>query len=82
MISGCGSFNSDMDICVVIDRNEMTRYGDDREETCHALARIKGAIESIDVVDRVFLIRAVVPILQVRLQGTHSGKNLPNLVPH
>ena len=50
----------------VINQDEIDHNGDAHQETCHALAKIKHTIQNIDFVYRVFLIKAVVPILQMR----------------
>ena len=70
-----------MDICAVISQDEINHNGDAHQETCDTLARIKREILNINFVKRVLLIKAVIPILQVQLQGANSGMNLFNLLP-
>lgn len=75
--NGCGSYNSDMDVCAIIpeidwDDNVKKIPGD--KTILKALYKIKSDLRRhIRNVKKCFVIRAVVPILQIEFYGSHAG---------
>lgn len=73
-MNGCGSFNSDMDLCAMIDPSELI-CDTQRNQALRALNNIKSVIgKNIPYIKHMIRIKAVVPILQITFKGPYNGK--------
>uniref|UniRef100_A0A914P3T3 Polymerase nucleotidyl transferase domain-containing protein n=1 Tax=Panagrolaimus davidi TaxID=227884 RepID=A0A914P3T3_9BILA len=71
-MNGCGAYNSDIDICVVVKEDELNQVLDGRARIVNALQSLKRVIQRVPITNRTILIRAVVPILQVSFKGDYE----------
>uniref|UniRef100_A0A914ZBX7 PAP-associated domain-containing protein n=1 Tax=Panagrolaimus superbus TaxID=310955 RepID=A0A914ZBX7_9BILA len=71
-MNGCGAFNSDMDICVVIREEELNPMLEGKSRAVNALQRLKKIFLRLPMTKRTILIKAVVPILQITFKGSHN----------
>uniref|UniRef100_A0A7E4UMY3 PAP-associated domain-containing protein n=1 Tax=Panagrellus redivivus TaxID=6233 RepID=A0A7E4UMY3_PANRE len=78
-MNGCGAYNSDMDVCVVIDENQLNdgsgaRVFNNKKRIVNALYFIRRAMKNELIIARkMIVINAVVPILQVSFSGCFAG---------
>uniref|UniRef100_A0AC34FVB5 PAP-associated domain-containing protein n=1 Tax=Panagrolaimus sp. ES5 TaxID=591445 RepID=A0AC34FVB5_9BILA len=65
-MNGCGAYNSDMDICVLIKQEALNHA---RNYALNALQSLRNAFQRLPIIREVILIKAVVPILQITFKG-------------
>ena len=73
-LNGCGSFNSDMDLCVVINENQLPPARNTRAQAVAVLNRLRRVYRKIPVIQNIdSIFQAVVPILSITFNGTYAG---------
>ena len=72
-MNGCGSYNSDMDVCAIIPELHDGSRGTRGSKVITALQKMKRPVQKMSEVKKVIVINAVVPILQVEFRGIYEG---------